>query len=400
MRSRSAFAAALPARAAAAAWVAVLAVLAMTIAGNARADAQPQSGQTFTIPVRATSSARAAFREAVASLRGLGAVRLTSALADRADRFVEGFFTATYQGRPVSGVLLAGRGGTAAVAFDASERAAQTLPSLLARLAGGGSGAGAAAPLHTVSFGSGTIGLPDSWQVVNSYQGCVEAASTRDHGYIALGCSQAALAPPVLPGTDPRSVLVLPYGDPVSVFRAFAQYPQPAGMGLQAVRVAEVQPVQPAVASGRAAYVLFDYQLRGAPYRGLALISIAPIDQRSYMLYKSMFMLPAATFPRLAPTMWQSWQSWGVSSGVLNARLTAAAQSMRETGDIITGAYWARQHANDQTSLGFSQYMRETAQLEDVTTGRRYNGSYLDASTIVQQNPVKYRIVPIGELQP
>jgi len=34
-----------------------------------------------------------------------------------------------------------------------------------------------------------------------------------------------------------------------------------------------------------------------------------------------------------------------------------------------------------------------------VTTGQRYNGSYFDASTIVERNPVRYRIVPIGELQ-
>src|SRR5947209_10198453 len=113
-----------------------------------------------------------------------------------------------------------------------------------------------------------------------------------------------------------------------------------------------------------------------------------------------MFMLPAATFAQLAPTLWKSWQSWGVNSGVLTSRLTAAAQSMRETGDIITGAYWARQHAGEQTSLGFDQYIRGTAQLEDVNTGRRWNGSYFDASTIVERDPVNYRIVPVGELIP
>ena len=43
--------------------------------------------------------------------------------------------------------------------------------------------------------------------------------------------------------------------------------------------------------------------------------------------------------------------------------------------------------------------MLGTAQLEDVTTGQRYNGSCFDASTLVQHDPVKYRIAPIGELQ-
>jgi hypothetical protein len=363
--------------------------------------AQTAPGRRFTVQVHARGSARAAFREALAALPWLQSVQLRSALADKGDRFVEGFFTATFRGRPVTGALMAARGGMAAGAFDTPDRAAQTVPVMLAQLGNGvrPSGAPATAPLRTVSFGSGTIGLPDSWGVANAYQGCVEAASTRDHGYLAFGCSQAALAPPLLPGADPRTVLVLQSADPVVALQRVLVSPPPVGLGVQAVHFAEVQPA-PSIASGRAAYVLFDYRASGAPYRGLALVSVTPVDARTLMVYKSMFMLPSGSFARLAPTLWKSWQSWGVNAGVLNGRLTAAAQSMRETGDIITGAYWARQHANEQTSLGFSQYLRETAQLEDVQTGLRYNGSYFDASTLVQNNPVKYRIVPIGELAP
>jgi hypothetical protein len=373
--------------------------VALLVLNAATCTAQAASGTTFTLHVQSRTSARAAFRQAFASLPGLKSVRLRSALADKHDRFVQGSFTALHGDVPVTGVLLAGRSGVAAGAYDVPARAGQTVPALLARLASSTASAGTA-PLRTVSFGTGTIGLPAGWQVTNSYQGCVEAASTSDHGYLAFGCPQAGFAPPVLPGTNPRAVLVLPLADPASMFRAFAQYPQPVGLGVQSVRIAEARAVTPPVAGARSSYVLFDYQIGGKAYRGLALISVAPIDRGSFMFYKSMFMLPRASFPRLAPTMWKSWQSWGVSSGVLTGRLTAAAQSMRETGDIITGAYWDRQHANARTSLGFSQYIRETAQLEDVTTGRRYNGSYFDASTIVQHDPVKYRIVPVGELAP
>ena len=377
---------------------AALLVLLAALSGPAAAQSPP--GRTFTIPVHAQTSARAAFREALGALPGLDAVRLRSALADKHDRFVEGFFTATRHGAPVTGVLLAGRDGRAAGAFDTPARAPRTLPPLIGTLAGSRAAGGVAQPLRTVSFGSGTIGLPQTWQLANAYQGCVEATSVHDHGYLAFGCPQAGFAPPTLPGADPRSVLVLPYGDIGTMFRAWARYPSPVGLGVQSVRIAELQPVAPTVPSGRAAYVLFDYRVAGAPFRGLALISVSPIDARSYMLYKSMFMLPAASFPRLAPTLWRSWQSWGVSSGVLTGRLTAAAQSMRETGDIITGAYWDRQRSNARTSLGFDQYIRDAATLENVETGRRYNGSYFDASTIVEQNPVRYRIVPVDELSP
>ncbi len=361
------------------------------------ASAQSGPGTTVTIPVHARGSARAAFREALRSLR-LDSVRLRSAFSDRHDRFVEGSFTATLRGTAVSGVLLAGTRGVAAAAYDTTDRAPQTVPALLARMGSAGGSAAASRPLHPVSFGTGTVALPDSWSIANSYQGCVEATSRRDHGYLAFGCPQAALAPPLLPGTDPHAVLIVAGADPVAALQRVLTSPSPAGLGVANVRIAEVQPVQAPMTGGRAAYVLFDYTAGGAPFRGLALVAVAGVGDRSYMVYKSMFMLPAATFAQLAPTLWKSWQSWGVNSGVLTSRLTAAAQSMRETGDIITGAYWARQHAGEQTSLGFDQYIRDTAQLEDVNTGRRWNGSYFDASTIVEHDPVNYRIVPIGEL--
>ncbi|HEV2739836.1 MAG TPA: hypothetical protein VGU66_14765 [Candidatus Elarobacter sp.] len=362
----------------------------------AYAATQVAPGRTFTIPVHARASARAAFREALRSLP-LDGLRLRSAFSDTHDRFVEGAFTATWRGAAISGVLLAGTAGVAAAAFDTTDRAPRTIPALLAQLGSHGARP-ATRPLHAVSFGSGSLALPDSWTVMNSYQGCVEAASRQDHGYLAFGCPQAALAPPLLPGTDARSVLIIASGDPVAVLQRVLTAPSPAGLGVSGVRIAEVRPVAAPMAGGRAAYVLFDYVAGGASFRGLALIAVAGVGDRTFMVYKSMFMLPAATFAQLAPTLWKSWQSWGVNSGVLTSRLTAAAQSMRETGDIITGAYWARQHAGEQTSLGFDQYIRGTAQLEEVNTGRRWNGSYFDAATIVEHDPVNYRIVPTGEL--
>ena len=372
--------------------------LAVTLSlSPAPASAQTVPGKIFRIPVQARGSARAAFREALRSIR-LDGLQVRSAFSDTHDRFVEGAFTATQRGRAVTGVLLAGTAGVAAAAFDTTQRAPRTIPALLAQLGSPGRGAPPSRALRPVSFGTGTVALPDTWGVMNSYQGCVEAASRHDHGYLAFGCPQAAFAPPLLPGADPRTVLVVPGADPVAALRRVLTSAPPAGLGVSAVRIDEVQPVQAPMAGGRAAYVLFDYAAGGAPYRGLALVAVAGVGDRSYMVYKSMFMLPAPAFAELAPTLWKSWQSWGVSSGVLTSRLTAAAQSMRETGDIITGAYWARQHAGEQTSLGFDQYIRGTAQLEEVTTGRRWNGSYFDASTIVEHDPVNYRIVPVGEL--
>ena len=385
------------------------AVLTAVIAAGVaqRADAAG-SGSAFTVHVHATRSARAAFREAVGALRGgrFADLAVGSAFSDRNDRFVQGFFGATAGGARVAGVLFAGTGGVAGAVIDTPERLPRSYASLVQRLQrmvparSGGAGSAAPRPLHNVSFGSGSIGLPAGWSVINSYQGCVEAGSTIDHGYIALGCPQHATVPPGLPGTNPRAQLVAPFSSPVQILATVMMQPSPVGLGLQSFHAREVQPVASGLPNGRAAYVLFDYRANGAPYRGLALISIAPIDSMSFLVYKSMFMLPAKTFPQLAPTMWRSWQSWGVSSGVLTGRLTAAAQSMREAGDIITGAYWDRQHANSTAAAGFDQYIRDSATLEHIGSGDRAEGPWADAQAIVDRDPTRWRIVPTAELIP
>jgi len=389
--------------------VRVAAVLAAVLAaGSAHAAEAGESGRAFTLRVHETRSARAAFREAVGTLRDgrLRGLAVRSALSDRNDRFVQGFIGASLDGVPVTGVVFAGTSGVVGAVIDTPDRLPHSYASLVQRLQRmlparpAAAGSGALLPLHTVSFGSGTIGLPDGWRIINAYQGCVEAGSTSDHGYIALGCPQLAVVPPGLPGTNPRAQLVAPFGNPVQILGVVMTRPPPVGLGLQAFHPAEVQPVAPGLPNGKAAYVLFDYRVNGAPFRGLALVSMAPFDSMSFMVYKSMFMLPAQSFPRLAPTMWRSWQSWGVSSGVLTGRLTAAAQSMRETGDIITGAYWERQHATSSAAYGFDQYIRDTATIEHLGTGARAEGNFLDAQAIVDHDPSRWRIVPSSELIP
>jgi hypothetical protein len=385
------------------------AVLAAVVAAGPACPAQAdEAGRAFTLHVRETRSARAAFREAVGALRGgaVSGLAVRSAFADRSDRFVQGFIGARVNGAPVEGVLFAGTSGVVGAVIDTPGRLPHSYPSLVQRLQrllparSAATRSAAARPLRNVSFGSGTIGLPDGWRVINAYQGCVEAGSTADHGYIALGCPQHAVVPPGLPGTNPRAQLVTPFSNPVRILGDVMTLPPPVGLGVQSFRVAEVQPVASGLPHGQAAYVLFDYRANGAPFRGLALISIAPFDSMSFMVYKSMFMLPAESFPRLAPTMWRSWQSWGVSSGVLTGRLTAAAQSMREAGDIITGAYWERQHASSSAAYGFDQYIRDSATLEHIASGSRAEGPWADAQAIVDRDPTRWRIVPTSELIP
>ncbi|MDP9110832.1 MAG: hypothetical protein M3M96_04290 [Candidatus Eremiobacteraeota bacterium] len=373
-------------------------ILAGSLARPAAAD--DGSGQAFTLHVR-PGSAAAAFREAAGALRGdrLKNLIVRSALSDRRDRFVQAFVSAQYGGTPVVGVLFAGADGIAGGVIDTADRLPRSYPSLLQRLQRllpappGAGGRYAPQPLHAVSFGSGTIGLPATWQVTGSYQGCVEAVSQQDHGYIGLGCPQTGVIPPGLPGADPRVLLIAPYSNPVQMLGEIGRR-----LNLESLHPVEVQQIDSGLPHGQAAYILFDYQIRGVPFRGLAMINMAPVDQMSYVVFKSMFMLPANSFARLAPTMWRSWQSWGVDRGVLTGRMVAAAQSMRETGALISGANASTQRASSSAAAGFDQYIRDAATVEHIDSGARAEGSAFSAQAIVDRDPTKFRIVPASEL--
>jgi len=96
--------------------------------------------------------------------------------------------------------------------------------------------------------------------------------------------------------------------------------------------------------------------------------------------------------------MWKSWQSWTVNGSVLNQRLADAANSMRETGDIINSGYSERQQAQDRSNQGFDQYIRDTATLENTSTGGRSELNWNNADAIAKSRPTEYRVVPLSDL--
>ena len=362
-----------------------------------------QSGQWFNVP-STEKSGRAVFRATYTAVtQRFQALKVASAYADLNDQYVEAFFSGKQGGVSVNGsiVAIAGRGAT--VFFDRPETFARSYMSLVRAAFGQAGGAPEARaqtiqPLQTVNFGSGTIGLPAGWQVLNSYQGCVEAGT--QGGYLALGCPQTVIVPPGLPGADPRAVLMLPYADPVTTLGRWAQTPLPLGLGVRVTRIVEQAPVASNAPQGKAAYILFDYVSQNFPFRGLAMIDIMPINEGSYVLYKSMVLLSAETFNKMMPTLWAAWKSWSVNPAVFRQRMDAAIQSMRETSEIISSGYRDRQRSQDNTNLAFNQYIRGTATVENVFSRRRGDTSLMTASEVVREDPVRYRIVPTQELLP
>ncbi|MBF6594458.1 MAG: hypothetical protein IVW51_08425 [Thermaceae bacterium] len=113
--------------------------------------------------------------------------------------------------------------------------------------------------------------------------------------------------------------------------------------------------------NGQAAFVRYWANVGGTRMDGFGLFALMQYDTNSYIFYQSYVYAPAQVFSQILPTALQTWASWSINPAVYTERLMAAAQSMRETGDIITSAYNNRQRTYDSINKGWDQYICDAA---------------------------------------
>jgi hypothetical protein len=95
----------------------------------------------------------------------------------------------------------------------------------------------------------------------------------------------------------------------------------------------------------------------------------------------------------------RSWATWSIYPSVLAQRMQQTAQTMRETGELLTGAGRSSQRAFDGVNAGWGQYIRGVATLEDPDRNRsEVDQSFAD--NVVRSDPQRFRIVPTSELVP
>lgn len=320
--------------------------------------------------------------------------RFQAGVRDPNDTQFQAAFTARLRGVPVVGLLavtITGpNGGTATLMFDSRGRARQSFPAMLRALQGGG-GTAQMAPLTRTPFpdGSGTIGLAPGWQVVNSYKGTVDIVGPEGTvmglgGVVNVVSAQAAR---LFPGSPYVSTL-----DPAA---AFVELAQQSGVRMQLLDQRPT-PWQ----NGQAAFVRYRANVNGTSLDGFGLVALMPYDTNAMIFYQSYVYAPASVFPRILPTALQTWSSWSINPAVFTERLMAAAQSMRQTGELITSGYNDRSRAYDSINKGWDQYIRDTATLEYVDGSRADDVSANFANWLVKKDPQNWRIVPGSELIP
>jgi hypothetical protein len=317
-----------------------------------------------------------------------GTLRVLNAFSDHGDTQLQASFRAAQGGTPVLGLLaITTEGGSprAVVMFDA----ARALPSSidrLVRVATGAGGGGTAAPAVAltrtpVPDGSGAIDLGPGWVIRYASKGAMDIQGPLPGSGMSLGTVLT------VPFTSPDPVQALVIGA--------RQLGRMQGKSIE-VQIIDSRPME-WQQGGRAALIRYRAITDGQPMEYFGLIAITPFDGQQVFFYSSVIQAPPESFARILPTAMRSWASWSIYPSVLAQRMQQTAQTMRETGELLTRGSSSR--AIDGVNAGWGQYIRGVATLEDSDRTRsEVDQSFAD--NVVRADPNRFRIVPTSELVP
>jgi hypothetical protein len=373
----------------------VLAVLSSALAQSLPARAVPKgmsswptngSGRVLSSKFSGSSSATKMFKALMIGVKGYfdTTPKLLNAFRDPRDSQVQASFTASINRVPVTGLMgvaTQGNQARAVILFDASRDFAGSVNRLVTVATGGASAANV--QLTRVSFpdGSGSIGLAPGWELKYASQGAADIAGPQPYSGMSIGAN-----------------LTVPYtsDDPAQAIQMMAQ--QSAQEQGKSIRLTIIDSKPTPWQNGNASFVRYRAVMDGQSIDYFGLFAITPFDGNQVFLYSSYIQGSTASFAQVLPVGLKIWGSWSINPAVFAERLNKAAQSMRETGDLLSSTNTNRQHAYDGINAGWSEYFRDVATLESGGSREQVNAAF--ASRVVQTDPNNFRIVPPSELLP
>jgi hypothetical protein len=353
------------------------------------------TGGTGTVLTTSLSGSNSASQMTQALLRGVQsyfdrAPRVLHAIGDQSDTQVQASFSAQLGGVPVLGLIGVSTSGGAAravVLFDAQ----RAFPGSIARLvraatsgtSGGGGSSDVALTRTPIPDGSGNIGLAAGWVIRHAYKGAIDVQGPVPGSGMSLG----AVIPVPYTSSDPAQAMVMMTEQMSRAQRRRVQ-----------ITIIDSRPM-PWQQGGRASLLRYRTVTDGQTMDYFGLIGITPYQGNQVFLYTSFIQAPPESFARIFPTALKSWGSWSINPSVLAQRMQQTAQTMRETGELLTGSGGGGQRAFDGVNAGWGQYIRGVATLEDPSRSRsEVDQSFAD--NVVRSDPAHFRIVPTSELVP
>jgi len=341
----------------------------------------------------ATEASHGAVRALAAYFDAAPSVR--TVVTDNNDSQAQVFFDARLDSTPVAGVILISmNGGTSQVSvlYDRP----QSLRNSLAEMARSGP-AERRVPVErpvnwqTYNFpdGSGSINLPEGWIFDGAEQGEVHARGGQGE-YLELGRPNY-IQEYALPGS--AGITIMPFiSDPVEALVAFERQ---QGMELRIIESRQEAP--------NLSMALYDYTANGVPCRAFAYLqTMLTPGGGSWILYTSYVAAPAGRFAGTFQTLLDAWKTYRISGKLISERIQAAAQSLREAGEILRQSNANTSDTYRRTNYAWELCRREQDLIEDTWDHDRGTVQTIDAHHLVdelnrQEGSERWRVVPLAE---
>jgi hypothetical protein len=343
-----------------------------------------------------------------------------------------GFFTVTgknQDGKPMEGlaIVYAPKSGTAggAVLLDYADRFPSTVNAMFARLkqelgapatssaapsSAPGSGTPAKQappqPLQPAVFpdGTGVIGLPTGWKVLQAHMGDVTASGP--HGERLRFGLTVAVIDPTNPqsralmgnsrGAAPGNFVAIPYGtDPANAFKAamtqLSQKARKQGPDIDITKVQEI-PLQ----GGKNEMLFGDIDVhdgQGKQYLLAQMISTLPQQLGTWQITLFLMYGPQQVMGQEAGTIAAIFPSYNRNSKLVNSMANAQIQQgIAQTNQFVnTVAQYT--DSSDRLTAGMSNILRDQTVVVDTQTGGHATTSDDLAGALINANPGRFQSV-------
>ena len=346
---------------------------------------------------------------------------------------------------PISGLVIvampAGQRPSAAVIYDQAERFKTTAGPMMKKLneawnadapreakpgpgqTGPGSAgpAGHALPLHQTAFpdNSGSIGLPEGWQITSGQQGTIFAQGPNDEGLV-----MGMYVPVLDPGNPqqrqmiqmetqggrqplPGMYVAIPYGgDPFKTFVSISAQLH----AKQRKPPASIELINAESLGNNCTHLkthIDQHDGKGVLFASTTMCVLQPFMPGSYAVTLNQVALPENLLEKEKATLQAMYLSYKTNDAVINAESRQAIDNIHAIGerakiqadashaawDIHQQAYNNQQESQDKRSQAFSNYLLDQTVVQDNQRNERGTVYNQYADSLVKADPNRFQYV-------
>lgn len=307
-----------------------------------------------------------------------GTPQVIAGFVDQAANMAQATFVASVGNQPIKGIAIAQlqpQSGHVWIIFDRADTFSKSFAGLIQNVAAPASTEELPISPQSLEWqefpfpdGSGSIALPEGWQIIGLGQG-ISKGSVDVRGWNGATVVLGGAFPVSTPGStipDPR-VLVAPYATPekavflldAEVQRTRGQPPNPT------LKILETKPL-PAPAGQHAALLHLTLDLQGQPYESLAYVLTTPTSPTTWLYYQSQVYAPQPVFRKNLPVMLTIWKSWKVSSRVYQERLDETLTNLQQAAETGRAMDAQATQVRENASWNWTEYIRNETLIRDT----------------------------------